>query len=43
MHGLGEALGKGIEALAVFAILSIFLAWPLAIWKIIDICIWIFS
>lgn len=36
-----EGMGKAVDALYKALFASIIIAWPLAIWKIIEILIWI--
>lgn len=38
-----DGVGKAIDALFKFAIISAIISWPLAIWKLIEIAIWIFN
>lgn len=38
-----EGLGRAMEGLASFAIFSFFVLMPLAIWKAVEIIIWLFN
>lgn len=40
---IGRGIGEALSTLWVFAILSLVVAWPLAIWKLIDIALWLYN
>ena len=36
-----EGIGKTVDGLLRFAMLSLFVAWPLALWQIGEILVWL--
>lgn len=41
--GAYSGIGEAIAGLYIFACVSFFLAWPLALWKLWDIGVWFFA
>ena len=41
--GMFDGIDKLLTQLLTVCIVSILVAWPLAIWKVIDIALWIYS
>lgn len=37
-----DGIGKAFDGLVQFCFLSLLIAWPLAIWKLIEIVVWFF-
>lgn len=38
-----EGIGQAFQGLATFCIASLFVAWPLGLWKLIEIVVWLFK
>jgi len=39
----GNSFGDVIDGIYKFVLISTFIAWPLAIWKLIELVFWIFD
>ena len=41
--GMFDGIEKAANAMIAFCIFSLFVVWPLGIWKAIEIALWIFN